>query len=89
MVHSVDILEEAIELAKQIGFQVRHEWLDGSSGGTCRIGSSWVLFVDLSLTASEQMDQAISALMHPEFRTALAKLGPGSLSQPLLDLLDE
>lgn len=89
MVHSVDILEEAIELAQQIGFQVRHEWLDGSSGGTCRIGDFWVLFVDLSLTASEQLDQATSALKHPEFQSALTDLGPDALSPSLLALLHQ
>lgn len=87
MVHSVDILEEAIELAERIGFQVRHEWLDGSSGGTCRIGKSWVLFVDLSLTAAEQLDQAISALRHPEFQSELSDIGTGGLSESLLALL--
>ena len=88
MVHSVDLLEEAIELANQIGFEVRHEWLDGSRGGTCRIGDRKLLFVDLSLTAAEQLEQVTGALKHPDCREAIQSLGAGAPSNPLLSLLD-
>lgn len=60
--HSVDVLEEAIRLATDSGFEVRHEWLGEAPGGACRIGTKRVLFVDLSLTANEQLDQVVHAL---------------------------
>ncbi len=60
--HSVDVLEEAIELAESSGFEVRREFLGESTGGACRIAGQWLLFVDLSLPASEQLSQVLVAL---------------------------
>ena len=61
MMHSVDLLEEALDLARSSGFEVR-QWLGESSGGACRIGSRWVVFVNASLTAEEQLTGVIVAL---------------------------
>lgn len=60
--HSVDVLDEAIELAESSGFEVRREFLGESTGGACRIAGRWLLFVDLSLPADEQLSQVASAL---------------------------
>ena len=60
--HSVDLLEEALSVAMDSGYEVRQEWLDEKGGGACRIGSRWILFVDLSLTAQEQLEQVVAAL---------------------------
>lgn len=60
--NSVDLLEEAIKLAMNCGFEVRQEWLNENGGGACRIGSRWILFVDLSLPAQEQLESVIRAL---------------------------
>ena len=59
--YSVDLLEEAIDLAKANGFEVR-QWLGESGGGACRIGSKWVLFINLTLTAQEQLQNVVLAL---------------------------
>ena len=60
--HSVDILDDALRLAMNSGVEVRQEWLNEKGGGLCRIGKRQVLFVDLSLTASEQLDQVLNDL---------------------------
>lgn len=60
--HSVDVLEEAIALAEYCGFEARREFLGESTGGACRIGGQWILFVDLSLPAAEQLSQVIAAI---------------------------
>lgn len=60
--HTVELLEEAIEAAKRLGYNIRQEWLDGSGGGACEFGGKRWLFVDLALNADEQLDQAIAAL---------------------------
>jgi hypothetical protein len=60
--HLVDVLEEALQLAQSSGFEVRQEWLNEKGGGACRIGERCVLFVDLSLTAQEQLEQVVAAL---------------------------
>lgn len=59
--HSLDLLDEAIQAARAIGVGVRQEWLDGG-GGACRIkGRPWV-FVDLAQSTAEQLDQVCEAL---------------------------
>lgn len=64
--HSVDLLEEALRVAMNSGFEVRQEWLNEKGGGACRIGKRQVLFVDLSLTAQEQLEQVLAALRSAE-----------------------
>ena len=59
--HTIDLLEEALRLAEQAGFEVRRQWLGESNGGACRIGEQKVLFVNLSLTADEQLRPRIRA----------------------------
>ena len=60
--HSVDILEDALRLAMNSGVEVRQEWLNEKGGGLCRIGKRRVLFVDLSLTATGQLEQVLTNL---------------------------
>jgi hypothetical protein len=60
--HTIDILEEALQLADASGWQIRHEWLGGARGGACRLGAQHLLFVDRSLTAEEQLDQVLQGL---------------------------
>lgn len=60
--HSVDLLEEALRIAMDSGFEIRQEWLGDTGGGACRIGKRWVLFVDLSQTAQEQLARVVAAL---------------------------
>ena len=62
MKHTVDLLNEAFDLAKMVGFEVRREWLGEKVGGACRLGDRWILFSDLSLTAEDQLSQVIAAL---------------------------
>ena len=60
--HTVDLLEEALGVAKCLGYQVRLEWLGGSAGGSCELrGQKW-LFVDLALTPLEQFGQVADAI---------------------------
>ena len=54
--NSIEQLETLIELAKDIGYEVRHEVLGGSGGGTCEFGNRKCLFVDLSLSVLDQLD---------------------------------
>jgi len=60
--HTIDLLEEAVQLARTHGWQVRYEWLDGARGGACRLGAKQLLFIDRSLTAAEQLNQVVMAL---------------------------
>ena len=60
--HTVEMLERMKELAEQAGYTIRHEWLGGSGGGKCEFaGRKWI-FVDLSLSVVEQLDQVSGAI---------------------------
>ena len=73
--HTVELLEAAVKLATELGFQVRQEWLDGG-GGACELkGKRW-LFIDLSLNTAEQLDQVLSALRGDPRAIDVAQLGP-------------
>ena len=59
--HSVELLQEAIALAQQLGYRVRQEWV-GTGGGICQFrGERW-LFIDLSQTVLEQLESVRQAL---------------------------
>lgn len=60
--HTIELLNEALQVAEQLGYGIRHEWLGGSSGGACEVqGKKW-LFVDLALNTVEQYEQVLDAL---------------------------
>ena len=60
--HSVDLLEEAIRVARAIGYVVREEWLDGAGGGDCEIRGRKHLFLDLSLGVHERLQCVLNVL---------------------------
>lgn len=62
--HTVDLLEQALALATRLGYQVRQEWLSESGGGACEYGGRKWLFVDLSLSSTEQLSLVVDALRH-------------------------
>jgi hypothetical protein len=62
MVQTVERLERLLEIATQEGISVRCEWLGGVRGGLVRIGQSPILFVDESMSVSEQFHQVRDAL---------------------------
>jgi len=55
-------LRRRIEDARSLGFKVRLEPLDGELATWCEIGGVPTLFVDLSQTAAEQLQQLDEAL---------------------------
>ncbi|QDS89994.1 hypothetical protein [Rosistilla ulvae] len=70
---ALDRLGKAIATAKRLGFVVRSEWLGGSATGWCELGGKRILFVDLSLSVHEQLEQveaAIEALQAERNKTA-------------------
>lgn len=60
--HTIDLLEECLAAARQLGYQVRQEWLGGVGGGVCMFGGKHWIFLDLGLNTAEQLEQAASAL---------------------------
>jgi hypothetical protein len=80
--HTVELLDEAIDLAKQMGMVVREEWFSGAAAGACEFkGRRW-LFLDLALSPSEKLDVVAAALRS-------VPIPPGTLvSPPLARLLE-
>lgn len=59
---TVEMLEQAVCTARDLGYRIRHEWLGGGGGGACEFGGRKWLFVDLALSVEEQLEQICSAL---------------------------
>lgn len=80
--HTVELLEQACEVAQQLGYQTREEWLGGTGGGACEFGGKKWIFLDLALDKIEQLEQVCSVL----------RSDPGSyllnLPQPIQQLLE-
>lgn len=60
--HTVGLLEQALDLAGRLGYTIRQEWLGGSGGGGCELRGRKILFVDLAVATSDQLDQVIATL---------------------------
>lgn len=58
----VSRLKRRIDEARSLGFKVRMEPLDGEQATWCEIAGVPTLFVDLSQTAAEQLQQLEEAL---------------------------
>jgi len=71
--HTVELLEEAIALAEQLGYRVRQEWLGGSGGGDCEIKGQKCIFLDLAVGPSDQLDLVLETLRRE----------PGAVSLPM------
>jgi len=59
---TVEVLEQALDLANRLGYEIRQEWLGGNGGGGCELMGRKLLFIDLALGPAEQLDQAVDTL---------------------------
>jgi hypothetical protein len=60
--HTVELLQEAIEAARRLGYEVRQDWIGGDGGGHCIVrGRKWLL-LDVAQTAEEQLTVVADAL---------------------------
>jgi len=67
--HTVEMLEQALAVAKQLGYSVRVESLAGRSGA-CELKGKKFLFLDLELSPAEQLELVLEALKHEPLRDA-------------------
>ena len=78
---TIEMLSQAIELARQLGYQVREDHLEGAGGGHCLIhGRKWLL-LDLTQSAHQQLDDVLDAV-HSDPQLSLAAI-PAGLAGPL------
>ena len=60
--HTVELLNEAVDTARRLGYEVRQDWLGGNGGGHCLVrGRKWLL-LDLAQSADEQLSVVAEAL---------------------------
>lgn len=80
--HTAQLLSQAIDAARRLGYEVREESLEGAGGGHCLIrGKKWLL-LDMTQTYREQLSDVIDALrtepnlsaieLHPALAARLA-----------------
>jgi len=69
--HTVEMLEKAVDLAARLGYTVRQDCFAGSGGGRCELKGRKYLFLDLDLGAEERLEQAADALRHEPAAPAL------------------
>jgi hypothetical protein len=60
--HTVEMLEHALDLATRLGYTIRQEGLAGSGGGGCELKGRKLFFLDLDLGPGEQLDQTLETL---------------------------
>jgi hypothetical protein len=80
--HTVELLERAIQFAERLGYRIRQEWLGGTGGGGCEFGGQKWIFIDLASDAVEQLQQVTDALRADQ------SLQLFDVPQPLQRLLD-
>jgi hypothetical protein len=60
--HTVELLQEALDAARRLGYEVKQDWLGGNGGGHCLVrGRKWLL-LDVAQTADEQLEVVADAL---------------------------
>ncbi len=69
--HTVELLQEALETARGLGYDVRQDWLGGDGGGHCLVRGRRMLLLDVAQTPDEQLDVVVDAL-RGESNTRLA-----------------
>ena len=59
----VQRLRRRTEDARRLGLEVRMEYLDGQAATWCQIGERRIVFIDLSQSATEQLEQLNETLI--------------------------
>ena len=60
--HTVEMLEQSLDLAARLGYTIRQEWLAGGGGGGCEVRGRKLFFLDLDLGPDEQLEQVLDTL---------------------------
>jgi len=60
--HTVEMLDQATDLAVRLGYAIRRECLAGCGGASCELKGQKLLFLDLDFGPREQLEQVIGAL---------------------------
>ncbi|NLF09711.1 MAG: hypothetical protein GX594_17280 [Pirellulaceae bacterium] len=78
--HTVELLEHALDAAVRLGYTIRQEPLAGGGGG-CELKGRKLFFLDLDLEPAEQLEQIVDTLRREPATGSLPM--PGGLRQML------
>jgi hypothetical protein len=70
---TVQLLNEALDAARRIGYEVRQDWMGGNGGGHCLVRGRRLLLLDVAQSSDEQLDIVADALRGEE-RVATLKI---------------
>ncbi len=62
MADTLGLLEEAMQLARDVGFAVREEPLGDAPGGACTVGGRRQILVNAALPAARRLDVLLDVL---------------------------
>lgn len=77
MADTLGLLEEAMQLARDVGYAVREEALGDAPGGACTVGGRRQILVNAALPAAERLELLLDILA----------VEPGAAGQPTSRLL--
>ena len=55
-IYTIDLLEEALQVARACGYQIRMEPLGGAKGGLCRLAGCWIVMLDPCSTPVDHLE---------------------------------
>jgi hypothetical protein len=73
--HTVELLEQALEVARQAGYKIRQEWLDECSAGACVVNGQKLLFLDPLQSTHDQLEQVLDVLREDPAAQQIAAAG--------------
>jgi hypothetical protein len=60
--HTIELLEQALDLVQRLGYAIRRDWLAGNGGGGCELKGQKLFFLDLDLAADEQLERVLETI---------------------------
>jgi hypothetical protein len=84
MMNAAKLLSLGVEAAREAGYEIREEVLEGAGGGHCIIRGKKCLLLDMTQTHREQLTDVLDALRAEKVdATQLHPVLAASLAEPL------
>ena len=60
---TIEQIDQLVEVANLAGIDVRYEYFGGTGGGLCQIAGKRILFMDLALSSTDQLEKVQEVLI--------------------------
>ena len=71
---TIEQIDHLVNIAEQLGYRIRYDYFGGTGGGVCEYSGKKFLFLDLALTAVEQLEQLQIALANEPLLSTVTKV---------------